>query len=78
MQHNDCAPAMDFNVSILTMGHWPTYTPMEVQMPVEMIEYQEIFKKFYLSKHGGRKLQWQPSLGHCLLRAKFKPGVSHF
>uniref|UniRef100_A0A914UGW7 Cullin-4 n=1 Tax=Plectus sambesii TaxID=2011161 RepID=A0A914UGW7_9BILA len=64
---------VDFSVSILTMGHWPTYPPTEVIMPPQMIEYQEMFKKFYLSKHSGRKLHWQPSLGHCLLRAQFKP-----
>jgi len=48
---------------------------MEVNMPSEMLEYLEIFKKFYLGKHSGRKLQWQPSLGHCLLKARFRKGV---
>ena len=37
-----------------------------------MLQYQETFKKFYLGKHSGRKLQWQPTLGHCVLKAKFK------
>ena len=37
----------------------------------QMVRYQEIFKKFYLSKHSGRKLQWQPTLGHCVLKASF-------
>ena len=55
-------------------GHWPTYTPMEVHMPAEMVKYQEIFKRFYLSKYSGRKLQWQPSLGHCVLKADFCAG----
>jgi len=36
-----------------------------------MVQYQEIFNKFYLGKHSGRKLQWQPTLGHCVLRADF-------
>ena len=40
-----------------------------------MVKYQEIFKKFYLGKHSGRKLQWQPTLGHCVLKAEFS-GVS--
>jgi len=40
-----------------------------------MVGYLEDFKTFYLSKHSGRKLQWQPSLGHCTLRASF-PHVS--
>lgn len=33
--------------------------------------YLDVFKDFYLRKHSGRKLQWQPSLGHCVLRATF-------
>ncbi len=35
---------------------------------------QEVFKKFYHGKYSGRKLQWQPNLGHCVLRAQFKQG----
>ena len=34
----------------------------------------EAFKKFYLGKHSGYKLQWQPSLGHCVLKVVFKNG----
>jgi len=40
-----------------------------------MVVYLEEFKAFYLSKHSGRKLQWQPSLGHCVLKSSF-PNVS--
>lgn len=36
-----------------------------------MLKLREIFKNFYLSKYSGRKLQWQPGLGHCVVRAKF-------
>jgi len=70
----DSPSTIDMAVNILTMGHWPTYTPMEVHMPAEMVKYQEIFKRFYLSKYSGRKLQWQPSLGHCVLKADFSAG----
>jgi cullin-4 len=66
--------SIDMTVSILTMGFWPNYQPMEVNLPSEMVQYQEIFKKFYLGKHSGRKLQWQPNLGHCVLRASFPSG----
>ncbi|KFM72708.1 Cullin-4B, partial [Stegodyphus mimosarum] len=65
---------MDMSVAVLTMGYWPTYQPVEVQMPPDMLKYQEVFKKFYLSKHSGRKLLWQPSLGHCVLKAYFTAG----
>jgi cullin-4 len=56
------------------MGYWPTYPAVEVNLPKELLQYQEIFKKFYLGKHSGRRLQWQPTLGHCMLRATFGNG----
>lgn len=62
---------IDLTVNILTMGNWPTYPNLEVNLPNEMIEYQNAFNNFYLSKHSGRKLQWQPTLGHCVLKANF-------
>ncbi|XP_066924143.1 cullin-4B-like [Clytia hemisphaerica] len=66
------APNIDLNVNILTMGYWPTYTPIEVNLPNEMVRLQEIFKTFYLSKHSGRKLQWQATLGSCGVKAVFE------
>ena len=35
---------------------------------------QDIFKEFYLSKYSGRRLMWQNSLGHCVLKAEFPKG----
>ncbi|XP_071163258.1 cullin-4A-like [Mytilus edulis] len=74
MQHIDTPGGIDLTVNILTMGYWPTYMPMEVHLPAEMVKYQEIFKKFYLGKHSGKKLQWQSTLGHCVLKACFPGG----
>ncbi|XP_052895296.1 cullin-4B [Anopheles moucheti] len=65
---------IDLTVNILTMGFWPTYPVMEVTLPQELLQYQSIFNKFYLAKHSGRKLQWQPTLGHCVLKAQFDAG----
>lgn len=56
------------------MGYWPTYPVLEVTLPAEMVQYQDVFNKFYLGKHSGRKLQWQPTLGHCVLKAWFNQG----
>ena len=39
-----------------------------------MAKYQEIFSKFYHGKYSGRKLQWQPNLGHAVLKAQFTAG----
>lgn len=38
----------------------------------QMVKLQEVFKMFYLGKHSGRKLQWQSTLGHAVLKAEFK------
>lgn len=71
LQSELVASNLDLTVSILTMGYWPTYPVMEVTLPMEMVQYQDVFNKFYLGKHSGRKLQWQPTLGHCVLKAWF-------
>lgn len=43
-----------------------------------MVKLQEVFKTFYLGKHSGRKLQWQTTLGHAVLKAEFKEVSSLF
>eukprot|EP00069_Balaena_mysticetus_P008600 bmy_19718T0 len=77
MQNQNVPGNIELTVNILTMGYWPTYVPMEVHLPPEMVKLQEIFKTFYLGKHSGRKLQWQSTLGHCVLKAEFKEVGSH-
>uniref|UniRef100_UPI00398F3ED7 cullin-4A-like isoform X1 n=1 Tax=Pristiophorus japonicus TaxID=55135 RepID=UPI00398F3ED7 len=74
IQNQNDPSKIDLTVNILTMGYWPTYTPMEIHLPAEMVKLQEVFKTFYLGKHSGRKLQWQPTLGHSVLKAEFKEG----
>ena len=37
VQHQDLPGSIDMVVSILTMGYWPTYTPVEVHLPTEVI-----------------------------------------
>uniref|UniRef100_A0A8B9Q8D8 Cullin 4A n=1 Tax=Apteryx owenii TaxID=8824 RepID=A0A8B9Q8D8_APTOW len=78
MQNQSDPGNIDLTVNILTMGYWPTYTPMEVHLNSEMIKLQEVFKMFYLGKHSGRKLQWQTTLGHAVLKADFKEGKKEF
>ncbi|KAK4399362.1 Cullin-4 [Sesamum angolense] len=54
----------------MSVTYWPTYPPMDVRLPHELNVYQE----FYLSKYSGRRLMWQNSLGHCVLKAEFPKG----
>ncbi|CAI0545033.1 unnamed protein product [Linum tenue] len=65
---------IEMSVHVLTTGYWPTYPPMDVRLPQELNNYQVIFKEFYLSKHSGRRLMWQNSLGQCVLKAEFPKG----
>ncbi|KAL6553166.1 Cullin-4 [Orobanche gracilis] len=65
---------IELSVHVLTTGYWPTYPPMDVRLPHELNVYQDIFKEFYLSKYSGRRLMWQNSLGHCVLKAEFPKG----
>ncbi|XP_061482665.1 cullin-4A isoform X2 [Rhineura floridana] len=78
MQNQKDPGNIDLTVNILTMGYWPTYMPMDVVLPPEMVKLQEVFKTFYLGKHSGRKLQWQTSLGHAVLKTEFKEGKKEF
>ncbi|EFA09966.2 cullin-4A-like [Tribolium castaneum] len=65
----------EFSVNVLTSSYWPNYPNYAVNLPCELVTYQQSFQKFYLSNHSGRKLLWQPSLTHCLLKASFECGV---
>jgi len=66
---------LDLNVQVLTAGYWPAYAPVEINLPKNMVEYQDVFKRFYLSKYSGRRLTWQNSLGQCTIKASFPLGT---
>jgi len=72
--HKVIGDKIDLTVNVLSMAFWPTYPVMQVHIPPYMSKYQEIFNKFYQGKYSGRKLQWQASLGHCVLKANFRSG----
>lgn len=76
LQNHNIA-TVDINVSVLTMGYWPTYQPLKVILPEFMQRQQTLFEKFYTTKHNGRKLQWQPNLGQCTLIAMFQSKHKH-
>ena len=67
---------VELSVHVLTQGYWPTYPPVEVNLPQEVLQLQEVFNTYYTTKHNGRRLQWHPTLGHCTLKASF-PGGKH-
>ena len=60
----------EISVHVLTTGYWPAYPPAPLNVPKELLDHQEAFEKFYLSKHQGRRLSWHNSLAHCSLKAR--------
>lgn len=68
--------SVDLNVFVLEAARWPLTTQIaEVKLPKELIDYQEAFKRFYLTKHEGRKLSWQHIDGSCSVKAVFPKGT---
>uniref|UniRef100_A0A1A9ZEK1 Cullin family profile domain-containing protein n=1 Tax=Glossina pallidipes TaxID=7398 RepID=A0A1A9ZEK1_GLOPL len=59
-------------VEILTTGYWPIQAPTpNCNIPSAVRVVFLTFKKFYLSKHSGRKLTLQPQLGSACINAVF-------
>ncbi|WKY01288.1 hypothetical protein Q1695_015353 [Nippostrongylus brasiliensis] len=69
---DDC---VECSVNVLTMGQWPAYDNIQVNVPHHLSCSLQLYEKFYDSRHTGRKLQWQPRLGQCVLKANFRRGV---
>ncbi|XP_056641516.1 cullin-4A-like, partial [Diorhabda sublineata] len=70
-----CSPiSSDLCINVLTSSFWPNYPTFKVNLPAELINFQDTFQKFYSINHSGRKLFWQPNLGHCIVKAYFENG----
>jgi len=67
------APEVDINVTVMTSTFWPmSYAPVPCTFPPLLVKASKSFEQFYLSRHSGRKLTWQPSLGNADVRVTFK------
>lgn len=67
--------AVDVSVSVLTTGVWPPKMhKSQVNLPQECKDVCNAFENFYLNRHAGRKLKWQPSMGRAELKARFSSG----
>lgn len=67
-------PKIDFIVSVLTTGHWPSYRVVHVHLPSPMLQCCEIFSDYYRNKLEKRRLQWSHSLGNALVKGIFNSG----
>lgn len=70
-QGSDLLSGIDLSVHVLTTGFWPTQSATKCNLPPEIIKCCEVFKKYYLSNHNGRRLTWQTNMGTADLKAFF-------
>ena len=64
---------LQMNVHVLTATYWPISSPTEpCTLPPALLEACESFEKFYGTRHRGRVLTWQPTLGTAEVRVRFK------
>ena len=64
----------ELSVKVLTAAHWPACLGATCQLPPEVTAVHAAFCSFYATKHSGRKLVWQTSLGTADLKARFATG----
>ncbi|KAF8920321.1 Cullin [Mucidula mucida] len=64
---------IELSVIVMTSTFWPTSHPSsECTIPPLMAKTCKQFEQFYLSRHSGRRLTWQYSLGNADVRVAFK------
>lgn len=49
-----------------------SYSAAPCNLPDQLIRACKSYEQFYLSKHSGRRITWQPSLGNADVRVRFK------
>jgi len=54
---------IELKVSVLTSGFWPGPPGAPCELPMEIQDQCNRFETFYLAKHTGRRLSWQPNHG---------------
>ncbi|EPS42379.1 hypothetical protein H072_3615 [Dactylellina haptotyla CBS 200.50] len=70
-------PTIDLDIKVLTSTFWP-WSSMSGETthtciyPSELEKVRASFQQFYLRRHNGRQLTWQPQMGTADVRATFK------
>jgi len=60
---------IELKVSVLTSGFWPGAPGTVCELPPEITECCTRFETFYLGRHNGRRLTWQPQHGMADIKA---------
>lgn len=69
---------IDINVNVLTSTVWPVSvvsSQVKCIYPPEVEVAREAFETFYLTRHNGRKLEWNSNMGTADVRARFSNKV---
>ncbi|KAJ4476227.1 Cullin-domain-containing protein [Lentinula aciculospora] len=67
------SPSIDLSVIVMTSTFWPmSHSSSPCNLPQQLLDTLKPFEKFYLSRHSGRRLTWQLSLGNADVRVAFK------
>ncbi|ETW83078.1 hypothetical protein HETIRDRAFT_474227 [Heterobasidion irregulare TC 32-1] len=67
------APEVDISVIVMTSTFWPMpYMGVVCALPDVLVKTSKSFEQFYLSRHSGRRLTWQLSMGNADVRVTFK------
>jgi len=61
---------IDFNVTVLTTGFWPSYQVQDANLCPEMQKAIQCFHNFYNGRTQHRRLQWIHSLGQATIASK--------
>ncbi|RVD85975.1 uncharacterized protein DFL_004273 [Arthrobotrys flagrans] len=75
--HLDNDSNIDLDIKVLTSTFWP-WSSMSGETthtciyPPELEKIRSSFQQFYLRRHNGRQLTWQPQMGTADIRATFK------
>lgn len=72
LSKNKTSLGVDFTVTVITTGVWPTYKSSDLNLPAEMANCVQVFKDYYMSKTSHRKLTFIYSLGSCSIVGKFQ------
>ncbi|KAG8372963.1 hypothetical protein BUALT_Bualt12G0121700 [Buddleja alternifolia] len=70
--NSNANPGIDFTVTVLTTGFWPSYKSSDLNIKAEMVKCVEVFREFYQTKTEHRKLTWIYSLGTCNINGNFE------
>ncbi|KAG1747209.1 Cullin [Suillus paluster] len=67
------APEVEISVTVMTSTFWPmSHSSASCIFPEVLTRACKSFEHFYFSRHSGRRLAWQPSLGNADIRVQFK------